>query len=67
MGLHTTEEILGASKALVKMVLNLEKQCNKANLDPIELEQLNEVVAQARLITADLGGYDSDDDDKSFS
>jgi len=64
MGLHTTEEILGASKALAEMVIDLEKQCDRSKLDAIEVERLQEAAAQARLVVGEL--YDPEQDDQSF-
>lgn len=60
---HSTDEILKASNALAKMVLNLERVCDRSKLDDIEHEQLKVAAAQARIVVGELDS----DVDKSFS
>ena len=46
------------AKALAEKVLEMDKVCDKAKLEDIELEKLEVIVEYARMLTGDLSAYD---------
>ena len=63
---HNDKQLLQASKGLVKMVMELTEQCDISKLDAIEIEKLDELKAQARMMFIDFSAYDKSEEDKSF-
>ena len=63
---HNDKQLLQASTGLVKMVMELTEQCDISKLDAIEIEKLDELKAQARMMFIDFSAYDKSEEDKSF-
>jgi len=60
-------QLLKAARELSDKAIALDKVCNRANLDEIELQHLNDMVKCAREMFVDPGQYNPDDEDKPFS
>jgi len=62
----TDRKLLKAAQELSDKAIALDKVCNRANLDEIELQHLNDMVKCAREMFVDPGKYNPEDDQEFF-
>jgi hypothetical protein len=54
MSYHDDKQVLQVARVLADKVIALDKMCDRSKLLEIELEHLKDIVAMARMITADI-------------